>query len=113
MWGPVDDFEKMVNDLSDKDREWWPFVALRPERDQPMKNRVVFVLAALYGAMFGVLFNILGAALGVEVAVAQPYLPPLILSMVLFVAYKYSFAWAWNRRAQRIAARTRDRLPAS
>ena len=44
-----DRLETLVNWLSDMDREWWPFLFMRPEKEQRMNTARVFTLAGLYG----------------------------------------------------------------
>lgn len=94
--------EDLVNTFSDRDREWWPFIGLRPAKDQRMKNRVILALAVVYGLLFGIAFNVIGALAGLSIAQHQPWVAPLAMVTLLFGLYRTFFIWAWNRRATRL-----------
>jgi hypothetical protein len=103
----IDKFEKLMNWLTDMDWGWWPFLSLRPPKDQEMSNGMMFKLTALYGSVVGIIFFVVfvTAAIG-----------PLNLSDILcflafcmpvgwilyFAMMKISFAYFWNRRARRL-----------
>ncbi len=98
----MDDFEQLANRVNDTDLQWWPFLFLRPEPHCKLSRARVFALAALYGVFGGMLANALlsltGHSRGVHLAVL-----PAAAPMVLFVTFRWTSAWAWNRRADRLA----------
>jgi hypothetical protein len=101
----VDELEGFANEMSDRDADWWPFLALRPDKDARMSTPRVALLAILYGSMLGAIFQLIAALARWPWAVTQPLATPIVLSAVLFVVYRLTFAWAWNRRAERLKAR--------
>lgn len=107
--GLVDELEQMVNDFNDRDSDWWPFLHLRPEQEARMSNGLVAVLALLYGVVLGAALDILGALAGLSVAREQPLVIPAVMCGALFVGYRLTFAWAWNRRAERLTTLRRLR----
>jgi hypothetical protein len=54
----ADELEQMLNWVSDQDRQWWPFVFLRPEPWKRMSSLRVGALSLLLGVFFGILANI-------------------------------------------------------
>jgi hypothetical protein len=97
--------EDTLNRLADIDAGWWPFLRLRPERSQPMDNRWLLRMALHYGTLYGALIFIGYWIVG--------FLPPsplwaaaCVLAFIayFFLAYKFTFAIFWNRRAARLRA---------
>lgn len=93
--------EQFANYLSDMDREWWPFLFLRPEQHKRMGTRRVAALAALYGVFAGMLMNVVVALSGNHHV--NPFLFPVGATLGFFVVYRFTFAYFWNRRAARLA----------
>jgi hypothetical protein len=97
-----------MNRFTDIDAGWWPFLHLRPARSERMDNRCLARMALHYGIPVGLLvygwyvhvgfvpLSVLWAAMCVVAAVA-----------FLFVGYKYTFAVAWNRRADQLRRQAR------
>jgi hypothetical protein len=98
----LEDFERLANHISDRDRDWWPFLFLRPARDQRIKPLRIVILAVLYGLPFGMLLDIIYALTGSEVTMERPYLIPLVMIGGLFFSYSITLARAWNSRADRL-----------
>jgi hypothetical protein len=98
----MDNFEQVVNSLSDSDFNWWPFLFLRPEQDQKLGNGRVLALAALYGIFLGLLINIVAALQHTKV---HPALFPVATTLGFFVFFRLTVAWCWNRRADRMLGR--------
>ena len=44
-------FEDRVNALSDLDWAWWPLLALRPRRDEPLSEARLFIIALVFGSV--------------------------------------------------------------
>lgn len=105
-----DGLEQFANYLSDMDREWWPFLFLRPQQHQRMGTRRVLALAALYGVLAGLFANIVLAVTGHGAGSFNPFLFPVGATIGFFVIYRFTFAYFWNRRAERLSRGMR-RLP--
>jgi hypothetical protein len=97
-----DDLESFANHVSDNDHEWWPFLFLRPDRDERMTSGRVAALAALYGIFAGLLVNVALRLTG-QHAELSPLLFPAATTLGLFAIYRLTFAACWNRRAARIS----------
>ena len=104
----IGEFEEVVNLFSDMDREWWPFLFLRPAPHERMSSARVLLLATLYGGFVGMLANVMialgagGGSLRIPV-----YVFPLWTTLAFFVVFRTTFAYFWNRRAARLAAELR------
>jgi hypothetical protein len=101
----IGELEEVVNMFSDMDREWWPFLFLRPAPHQRMSSARVLMLAILYGGFVGMLANVVVAlsasASGPRIAV---FVFPLLTTFSFFVVFRSTIAYFWNRRAERLAA---------
>jgi hypothetical protein len=104
----MDELETWLTTLLDLDAAWWPFVALRPREDEPLADTRIFALAALYGVFAGAFTNAVAALAGAAHGLS-PFLFPLGATAAFFLLFRFTFAWAWNRRAAR-SVPTRDRL---
>jgi hypothetical protein len=101
---PLETLEQAVNEISDRDGSWWPFLWLRPEKQAHLSLRRTVGLAILYGLPSSALMSIalsmlrpLAAAELATVAFAFPMLCLFFGSVVI--------APMWNRRADRLRAR--------
>jgi hypothetical protein len=101
----LDSFEDAVNDVTDHDPAWWPFLWIRPDKHAPLTFARLVAMALLYGVPAG-------AAWTCVLALARPSLwaaaPPAVAG---FATLFFVFAAAivrpmWNRRADRLRART-------
>lgn len=101
--------EDAVNEVSDRDASWWPFLWLRPRKDENLSLGRLVLLAALYGAPFS-------AALGALLACLAPHARTAIAGMMatlplVFLAVTTGLVGPmWNRRAERIRRRERGGL---
>jgi len=102
----LDHLEEAINEVTDKDRSWWPFLWLRPEKHVALSLPRLFVISLLYGLPLGALSALL-------VTLAEPRAranaAPLL---ALFPLAFFFFATVvigpmWNRRAERLRRRTR------
>lgn len=96
------EMEQLANSLNDRDLEWWPFLFMRPPQQERMTSLRVLVLAALYGGPAGTFADAWFALAGGS-ARAHVLLAPLLVTAVVFVAFRLTFARAWNRRAARMS----------
>ena len=99
----LDQLEDIVNEVSDRDWSWWPFLWLRPEKHADLSLARMASLAVLYGVPSSALM-----ALGVflfrtpsvqEIALTSACFPLLFLFIGSVVV-----APMWNRRADRLRA---------
>src|SRR5690349_15417305 len=98
--------EEMMNEVCDSDAAWWPFGFLRPPPHAPMTSGRVLLVAALYGIFLGLLLAILFRAAPDAPAACKELHPlawPLGATALLFVVYRTTFAFFWNRRAARLS----------
>ena len=97
--------EELTNLVSDMDMSWSPFLFLRPAQDERLTSGRVMVLAGLYGAMGGVALDawLAISARTTGAALPSPLLFPLALIAGFFLVYRFTFALAWNVRAERLA----------
>lgn len=102
----ADELEWMLNWVSDQDRQWWPFVFLRPEPQERMSSLRVAGFALLLGLFFGMLANV-AVALSAPVW-SRPHLAvfPTGTALAFFAFFRLTFAYSWNRRAARLSRRT-------
>ena len=99
----MEDYEQIVNGLSDDDKGWWPFLFMRPATHVRMSDARVLLLSALYGVFIGLLAN-LAVRFAPNGAKMSPLVFPLLTTLAFFVVYRFSFALCWNRRAVRLSA---------
>lgn len=99
----LDQLEGYVTWLIDMGWGWWPFPFLRLGRDERMSTVHVLKISLLYGILFGLIRYVVTG------------IPALFLyvTIILFVAYRLTFAPLWNRRARRLQNRTGDLSHAS
>ena len=103
----ADELEGMLNWVSDQDRQWWPFVFLRPDPAARMSSLRVAALSLLLGSFFGMLANVVLAAMP-PMAVPRPpgFVFPLCTTLGFFVFFRATFAYSWNRRAARLGGKS-------
>jgi len=91
-----------MNDLTDMDWGWWPFLHLRPRREDYIDLRLLFRMCLHYGPIIALAF------IGIDLAADDPVSIPTIVGyaigcpLIFFVMYLISFAYFWNRRADRL-----------
>jgi hypothetical protein len=107
----MDQLEAAVNEVSDKDWAWWPFLWLRPEKEQHLSLVRIAVISVLYGLPASVL-----AELGIKLQYAAT-VPELIATSLVFPLLFLFFgsvfvAPMWNRRASALRARRAAGFPA-
>lgn len=90
-----------MNRLSDVDAGWWPFLHLRPARNERMDNRCLARMALSYGVPIGLLLYAFYVYVGfLPLSPVWPMACIVVAIAFLFVVYKFTFAVAWNRRAE-------------
>ena len=95
----MQEIESLMNSLTDMDWGWWPVVHLRPAKDENIDNSTLLKITPVFGTFAAI------------VVVFTGNIPMTFISMlicltscwvVFFLAYKFTFAIAWNSRAARL-----------
>jgi len=99
--------DERLNEVSDRDAVWGPFVWLRPEKNRCFSTLRVLAIGALLGLSYGMLMNI--GIISICRIARQP-LPslatvPLLLAGIFFAGFQLTLGPAWNRRARLIVRR--------
>jgi hypothetical protein len=102
----ADEIEGMLNWVNDQDRQWWPFVFLRPEPNERMSSLRVAALSFLHGSFFGMLANVAVALTASPSVRPNGFLFPVVTTFGFFVFFRATFAYSWNRRAERLRAQS-------
>jgi hypothetical protein len=97
----IDHFENAINEISDKDWSWWPFLWLRPEKDVPIALNRLISMALLYGVPCT-------ALLFLAVSIVRPELQRAAIQAAMINQLFFLFMTSgiigpmWNRRATRL-----------
>lgn len=96
--------ENKLNQLADRDREWGPFLFLRPKRYEKIGFLRALALSILIGGFFGMGANVVVAVLAHSMERPFPpvYAIPGALTLIYFFVFRFTVARAWNRRAERL-----------
>ena len=95
--------EETFNQVTDSESHWWPFGFLRPDPVARFTTRRAAALAVLQGVPIGMcLLLVDGVARHAVVRLTlSEFL--LVVCAVVFVAHRFTLAYFWNRRAERLA----------
>jgi hypothetical protein len=99
----IEAFENAVNEVSDKDWSWWPFLWLRPEKHASMTLARLFFASFLFGLPCGGLSSLAFAFVRPDAHDVAPFLA-LAFPMLLFFVASALVGPMWNRRAERLRA---------
>ncbi|MFC7433403.1 hypothetical protein ACFQNJ_02640 [Hydrogenophaga bisanensis] len=94
--------ESFMNRLTDMDWGWWPFVSLRPAKNEEMTSARVAKMAVFFGGFYGVLLYLALVFPRHGFSYFDAVACILFFVVFFFVFYKFSFANFWNRRAKRM-----------
>ena len=99
----MNQLEEAVNELTDKDWSWWPFLWLRPEKHAPLSLARVASLSLLYGVPASVLMALV-ANLHPEHApsMAESVFAIAVFPLLFLFIGSVLVAPMWNRRAERM-----------
>ena len=104
---PLNQVEQAVNELSDKNWSWWPFLWMRPEKHVHLSLARVFSVSILYGVPMSTLMLIATKLQPVtsqsELLFAGSVFPLLFLFIGSVVV-----APMWNRRAARLQRKSAE-----
>ena len=100
----MDQLEAAVNEVSDKDWSWWPFLWLRPAKEAHLSLGRIASISVLYGLPASVLSEL---AIKLQYAGSVPELVGIGLFFPMAFLFFGSVVVApmWNRRAGRLNAR--------
>lgn len=101
----MEKLEAAVNDVSDNDWSWWPFLWLRPEKSERLRLSRVATMSALYGVPLSVLLEV-GIKAQYKASMTELVATALVFPMLLLVTGSTVVAPMWNRRADRLRARS-------
>lgn len=100
----LDRLEAVVNEVSDKDWSWWPFLWLRPEKQQQLTFVRMASISMLYGVPASAVLG-LGIRLQYAETIAELIATSLFFPLLLLFVSTVVVAPMWNRRADRLRAR--------
>lgn len=104
----IDQIEDFMNKLTDMDSGWFPVLSLRPAKDKDIDNVVLAKLSLVFGSVMGVIcLLLLNFARWVGISFGNIVFSVLSGWIIFFVLYKLTFAYFWNRRAQRLRSKQR------
>ena len=97
----LDAFEQAINEVTDKDWNWWPFLWLRPQKHAHLSLWRIVSIAALYGVPSA-------AIISLALAFARPGMRDQAAFVAVAVPLFFLFLSSavigpmWNRRAARL-----------
>ena len=97
--------ENFMNKLTDMEWSWWPFIKLRPSKDQKMTTLHVAKMALYFGSLYGVFTYFIFHAQRYGFNIIQLIIYTILFIIMFFVFYRLTFAYFWNVRATRISFR--------
>lgn len=97
-----EELEVALNTLTDQDWAWWPFVELRPRADTPMSTRRVLKMSLHYGPLIAMILLVPCIR---QLAVGDAVTLIAASIGLTFLIWRFTFAVAWNRRANRLTKR--------
>lgn len=100
----LDRIEAWANWLTDWDWAWWPFLFLRPVRSAPISTLRVARMAIYFAPIvgLGVMFGISALRGSFDVGVTAGGIAAI--NVALFLLFRLTFAFFWNRRAARLVS---------
>src|SRR3954452_23284009 len=100
----LDAIEETVNEISDRDWSWWPFLWLRPDKHVELTLARIMSLSVLYGLPCSVLMGVASSILRAP-SLAETVFTVFAFPMLFLFAGSALVAPMWNRRAKRLRAR--------
>jgi hypothetical protein len=94
--------ESFMNALTDKDSGWWPFLRLRPRKDQMMTTLMVAKFSCYFGPFYGGVLYVLLALKDGRILFSGAAFSIALFTLLFFVLYRITFAYFWNKRAKRL-----------
>ena len=94
------EIENALIRMADLDWGWWPFLGLRPAKNEEMTTERVAMIAASFGVFFAPLPLLLLALAGVRFSLSVTGGVAALSVLCFFGVYRLTMAPAWNRRAR-------------
>ena len=94
----------LANSFTDRDRNWWPILFLRPDQNEKMTNALVVKLALFYGLTGGISLYLFLKYLGRLSGFLDLGFLSIVFVVGIFIFYRVTFAVCWNYRAERLQA---------
>ncbi len=94
--------ERLINGLNDRDWNWWPLVAWRPEKRELIGPALVLRMTLCFGTVSGALILVVWWRSGGAISVSSVVIALLFGWGLYALLFQSIFAWAWNRRARRL-----------
>lgn len=93
-------FINFMNKLTDMDWGWWPFLFLRPEKNEHMTTLLVLKMSLLFGSFYGLLF---GIYIFTKTNSFLDIIEVIVFFIIFFfIFYRLTFAIFWNIRAKKL-----------
>ena len=92
----------LANGFTDRDRNWWPILFLRPDQNEKMTNALVGKLAIFYGLTGGISLYLFLLFLGRLSGLLELVVLSIVFVAGVFILYRVTFAVCWNDRAERL-----------
>ncbi|HSO32631.1 MAG TPA: hypothetical protein VLT33_08945 [Labilithrix sp.] len=102
----MDALEETINEISDRDWSWWPFLWLRPEKHVQLSLARIVSLAVLYGLPCSVLMGVATSVLR-ALSTAELLFTAFAFPLLFLFSGSVLVAPMWNRRAERLRSRIR------
>ncbi|CDI04403.1 MAG: hypothetical protein WAU60_05945 [Candidatus Competibacter denitrificans] len=97
--------ENFINNLADMNWGWWPFVSLKPAQDEKMTNALVAKMALYFGTFYGIIFYLITMGSLANFNIIKAILFLVYIIIFFFVGYRVTFAYFWNKRADRLRSK--------
>lgn len=94
------EIENALIRMADLDWGWWPFIGLRPAKNEEMTTERVATMSICFGAFFAPLPLLLLALAGVPFSLGVLGGITSLSVLCFFGVYRLTMAPAWNRRAK-------------
>ena len=91
-----------MNSLTDQDWGWRPFLFLRPDKEQDMTNTLLLKMTFCFGSSLAALLLLLRWLVEHTITLASIAAVAAGCWVGFLLAYKFTFAIFWNRRARRL-----------
>jgi hypothetical protein len=98
----LDPLEEFMNKLTDMDWGWWPVLAWRPQKNQDIDDLLLCKLSLVFGSLIGLVGWLVDIVKYSRISLGYAINIILLGWILFFLAYKFSFAIMWNRRARRL-----------
>jgi hypothetical protein len=98
----MDRLENFMNYLTDMDWGWWPVLSLRPSKNKDIDNLVLFKLTIIFGTLCGLIIWLVNIWKSKVLSWSVSAFIFVIVWSLFFIVIKFTIAYFWNRRANRL-----------